>query len=126
MDELEEIRRRKLKKMLKEHFPDEPIILSDENFDKVINRYQLVLVDFWAPWCLPCKIVAPILEEFAKKYRGKIVIGKLDVDRNPITASKFGIFSIPTLILFRNGKAVQRIVGAVPKEHIESIVKPYL
>ena len=79
----------------------------------------IVLVDCWAPWCAPCKMVAPILDELAAKYAGDVRIAKLNIDENPITASQYDIRNIPTMILFRKGKLVDRLVGALPKEEIE-------
>ncbi|MCL6442675.1 MAG: thioredoxin [Alicyclobacillus sp.] len=89
--------------------------VTDATFTEFIHGDKPVLVDFWATWCGPCKMMAPVLEEVAGEFSGKIAVGKLDVDQNPITAREYGIMSIPTLILFRNGKAVKQIVGYQPK-----------
>ena len=95
----------------------EPITtLTDATFDEVIGSSEKpILVDFWAAWCGPCKMIAPILEEFAAEQSEKFVIGKLDVDVNVATATKFSVMSIPTLLLFKNGEVVARLVGAKPK-----------
>lgn len=94
-----------------------PIIITDANFaDEVGNSKMPVLVDFWATWCPPCKMIAPSIEAMAKEMSGKAKIGKLDVDSNPVTASKFHVQSIPTLIIFKDGREVDRIVGAQSKE----------
>ena len=85
-----------------------------------------VLVDFWAPWCGPCRIVAPVVEEIAKDYQGKVKVVKLNTDENQLVASNYGIRSIPTLGIFMNGKVVDGIVGAVPKQHITEKLKPYM
>ncbi|HKQ32388.1 MAG TPA: thioredoxin [Thermodesulfobacteriota bacterium] len=99
------------------------IELSDTNFDaEVIKSDVPVLVDFWAPWCGPCRAIAPSVEEISSTYQGKIKVGKLNVDENQQTTMKFGIRSIPTLIVFKGGKAVEQIIGAVPKGEIERVV----
>lgn len=99
------------------------IELSDSNFDtEVIKSETPVLVDFWAPWCGPCRAIAPIVEEISSSYQGKLKVGKLNVDENQQTTMKFGIRSIPTLIVFKGGKAVEQIIGAVPKGEIERVV----
>ena len=91
------------------------IVITDATFDQVINGDQPVLVDFWAEWCGPCKMIGPIVEELAGEYEGKAVIGKLNVDENPNTAIRFGVRSIPTLLVFKGGQVVDKQVGAVPK-----------
>lgn len=103
------------------------LILSDANFDKEVGQSELpILVDFWAPWCGPCQILSPIVEKIAEEYKGKCKVAKINVDDNPNTAIKFGIRSIPTLILFKDGRMVDKIVGAVPKEVIETMIKKAL
>ncbi|MCX6149385.1 MAG: thioredoxin [Ignavibacteriales bacterium] len=93
-----------------------PIHFSDDNFEKeVLQSTQLVVVDFWAEWCGPCKMIAPIIEELANEYDGKIKVGKLDVDSNQQTAIKYGVRSIPTILFLKGGKVVDSIIGAVPK-----------
>jgi len=105
--------------------PSEPVTLTDENFDGFISSNKLVVVDFWAEWCAPCRMLAPVIEELAKEYAGKIIFGKLNVDENPTTAAKFGIMSIPTLIVFKNGQPVDVIIGAMPKKQIEARLNRY-
>ena len=103
------------------------IELSDSTFEsEVVNSDVPVLVDFWAPWCGPCRAVAPIVEEISSSYEGKIKVGKMNVDENQSTTMKFGIRSIPTIIMFKGGEAVDQIIGAVPKGEIERVVEKSL
>ena len=96
-----------------------PITLTDDNFEQeVIKSDKPVLIDFWAVWCGPCKIIAPYIEELSNEYEGKVKIGKLDVDVNQQTSIKFGVRSIPTLLIFKDGKVKDTIIGAVPKAQI--------
>lgn len=97
-----------------------PITVDDSNFDQnVLQAKTLVLVDFWADWCGPCRMVAPIVEELAGEYEGRISFAKLDVDRNPKTASKYGIMSIPTLLIFKDGNPISNIVGFRSKAELK-------
>lgn len=95
-----------------------PEAVTDANFDQFISSPKPVLVDFWATWCPPCRAIAPALEQLAAEANGRYVIGKLDVDQNQKTAAKFQIEGIPTLLIFKNGKLVDRLVGAHPKQTI--------
>ncbi len=105
----------------------EVIHLTDANFDKEVMESSLpTLTDFWAAWCGPCKMIAPIVEQLAQEYGGKMKVTKLDVDQNPTVATRFGVMSIPTLILFKNGQPVERIVGYMPKEKLLERLKPHL
>ncbi|MHB8419480.1 MAG: thioredoxin [Myxococcales bacterium] len=101
--------------------------LSDDNFKKeVLEADKPVLVDFWATWCMPCKAIAPVVEELAKSYSGKVKVGKMDIDHHQATPQSFGIRSIPTLLVFKGGKVVDQIVGAVPKGKIEDALRKAL
>ena len=103
------------------------VILTDENFqDQVTQSSQPVLVDFWAPWCGPCQTMNPVLQNLAEEYQGKVSVGKVNVDEQPILAGQFGIQSIPTLLVFQNGKVVDTMVGAVPKKAITDTLNSVL
>ncbi|MGF3572903.1 MAG: thioredoxin [Candidatus Bathyarchaeia archaeon] len=130
-DELRRIKERKMKELLKEFgerkaMNGEVIHITDSNFSKVVGENSLVLVDFFADWCMPCRMMAPIVEELAKEYAGKVLVGKINVDENPATADQFQVFSIPTLVIMKSGEEVDRIVGFVPKSQIEARLKKYL
>ena len=100
------------------------IELTDANFEEmVINSDKPVLVDFWAVWCGPCRMVGPVVEELAKELDGQAIVGKLDVDKNRETAGTYGVMSIPTLLIFKDGKVVDKQVGAVPKSVLEGKLK---
>jgi len=97
----------------------EPIVLTDDNFSReVIESDVPVLVDFWAAWCGPCRMIAPLVEELSGEYAGRVKVGKLDVDSAQKTAAEFGIRSIPTLLIFNGGKIADQLIGAVPKQQI--------
>jgi thioredoxin 1 len=104
----------------------EPLNLDDSNFAQTINKYPLLLVDFWAPWCGPCRMMSPIIDQVGKEYIGKLVVGKVNVDENPNISGQFGISSIPTLILFKRGQVVNNIIGSVSKSRIDETVKMHL
>ncbi len=104
-----------------------PIEITDANFQKeVLESSVPVLVDFWAVWCGPCKMIAPVVEEIAGEYDGKLKVGKVDVDNNPEVPLKFGIRSIPTLMIFKGGKVVEQIIGAVPKRNLLDKLTPHI
>jgi len=135
MDELEEIKKRKLEQLKKqymsggkdmdENLPDTPLKITDADIEDNIKKYETIVIDCWAPWCGPCRMVHPIIEELAKEMHGKIVFGKLNVDENPMTSAKHQIMSIPTLLVFKNGNLVDRIVGAMPKETLKERIEKF-
>jgi thioredoxin 1 len=100
--------------------------VTDQNFQDVTGAAGLSMVDFWAVWCGPCRIVAPIVEQLADEYAGKVTVGKLDVDNNQRTATQFNVRSIPTILFFKEGKVVDQVIGAVPRAALESKIKQHL
>jgi thioredoxin 1 len=132
-DELEAIKHKKLAELQKEATTkammssiSEPIVLTDSNFASEVTKYPIMLVDFWAPWCGPCRMVSPIIEQLSREYSGRVAFGKVNVDENQRIAASFGIQSIPTLMIFKGSKAVDVIIGAMPKGQIEMKLKQQL
>jgi thioredoxin 1 len=132
-DELEAIKQKKMAELQRAAAAKaalsaiaQPVHLTDANFAAEVARYPLILVDFWAPWCGPCRMVAPVIDQLAKEYSGRVVFGKLNVDESPQVAGSFGVQSIPTMMVFRGGKAVDVMVGAMPKGAIETKLKQQL
>jgi thioredoxin 1 len=132
-DELEAIKNKKLAELQKEAATKatmssitEPIVLSDSNFASEVTKYPIMLVDFWAAWCGPCRMVSPIIEQLSREYSGRVAFGKVNVDENQRIAASFGIQSIPTLMIFKGSKAVDVIIGAMPKAQIEMKLKQQL
>lgn len=103
-----------------------PIELSDADFHKVVKQHPVMVVDFWAPWCGPCRVVSPVLEELSSEMAGKATFGKVNVDDNPAVASEFGVQGIPTIMIFKDGEPVDGLVGAAPKAVIEARIRPYV
>jgi len=131
VDELDKIRKRKLKELEEKYLGkkgviDKPIQVTDQTFEDTIRKYPVIVVDFWAQWCPPCHMVAPVIEELAKDYSGKVVFSKLNVGENRITAAKYGIMAVPTLLIFKNGKLMDQVTGALPRQHLEQRIKNIL
>jgi thioredoxin 1 len=129
--ELERIRANKMKELtakMREEKPlgNTPIVIDDEHFDETVKKHSLMLIDCWADWCGPCRMIAPTVEELARDYAGRVTVGKLNIDDNPQTAERFGVMSIPTLLIMKNGVEVDRVIGAVPKQSIEERLKKHL
>ena len=132
-DELEAIKNKKLAELQKEADTKammssitEPLVLTDSNFASEVTKYPIMLVDFWAPWCGPCRMVSPIVEQLSREYSGRVAFGKVNVDENQRIATSFGIQSIPTLMIFKGSKAVDVMVGAMPKAQVEMKLKQQL
>jgi len=132
-DELEAIKQKKLAELQKAASAKAmmssltaPVTLTDANFKSGIAKYPILLVDFWAPWCGPCRIVSPIIEQLARDYSGRVAFGKVNVDENQMIAASYGIQSIPTMMIFKGGKAVDTMIGALPKAQIEVKLKQQL
>ncbi len=137
MDELEKIRQKKLKELMSKFSPEKsgksggkamakPVELNEKNFREIMSNNENVVVDFWAEWCAPCRMVSPVIEELAKEYAGRVVFAKLNTDKNQDIASKFGISAIPTLIYFKRGRPVESIVGAMPKSELKKWIEKNL
>jgi len=135
MNELDEIREKKLEQLriqyikggknMEENMPNTALPITDADIDEHIKKYQTIVIDCWAPWCAPCRMIEPIIEELAKEMQGKIVFGRLNVDENQATASKYRIMSIPSLLVFKNGELADVIIGAMPKENLKPKLEQY-
>lgn len=130
MDEIDEIRQRKMeilkKELGKRGQPGSPVEITDAAFDEFIAKYNLAVVDCWAQWCGPCRILSPVIDELASELQGKVVFGKLNVDHNRSAAVRFAITGIPALLVFKNGTLVDKIIGAVPKQRIIQRLQPLM
>jgi thioredoxin 1 len=134
-EELERIKQKKLRELLRasdassnssQAYQSTPIIVTDATFQLTIQQHALVVVDCWAIWCAPCRMIAPVIESLAQEYTGKIVFAKLDVDQNPQISLHYQIQSIPTLLVFKHGRLVDRIIGALPRQLLEPRIIRYL
>ena len=135
MDELDEIKKKKMEKMMKDmnkptapsiELPDKPVIVTDATIESMASAYPLFILDCWAEWCGPCRMIGPIIEQLAVEMKGRAVFGKLNVDQNMQTANKYRISAIPTLMIFKDGKLIDKLVGAYPKPALEAKLQKYL
>jgi len=134
--ELEQLRERKMNQLkekyldggnkMEENMPNTPLTISDNDIDATIKKYPTLVVDCWAPWCGPCRMVGPVIEELASEMQGKITFAKLNVDENPQTSQRHQIMSIPTLLIFKNGTLVDKLIGAYPKPQLMQRLQPYI
>lgn len=106
--------------------PGKPVQATDATFDSIVSQYGLVVVDMWAPWCGPCRMLAPVIEQLAQEMKGRVVFAKVNTDENPMTAMKYRIMSIPTLLLFKNGALADRAVGALPADMLKDWIERHL
>jgi thioredoxin 1 len=133
--EIDEIRQKKMAAMMQNasasksggsSLPETPVVVSDSDFEEFIKKYPKVVVDCWAPWCGPCRMLSPTIDTLAKDHKGKVVYGKLNTDDNIATAGKFRIMSIPTLLFFKNGQLVDKMIGAAPRAVVEQNINKAL
>jgi len=132
--EFEAIRERKLRDLMteidrakdKDNWPENPVEITDSTFKSLVQQYDVLVVDCWAPWCGPCKMIAPVIEALAGDYKGKVVFGKLNTDENMAITTMFNIMSIPTILFFKNGELIDNLIGAVPRQFIEEKLQKLL
>lgn len=122
---LAELEREERRKTMLVDDPDFPIVLTTSNFDEAVKKYPFLVVDCWAEWCAPCLMVHPIIENLAKKYRGEMAFAKLNIDQNREIAERFRIMSIPTLLVFKDEKNIDAIIGAMPQQALEERIRMY-
>ena len=133
-DNIDQIREKMLREMMtpnnsngdKAPVNTKPIELNDRTFTGEVAKHDLMVVDFWAPWCGPCQYVSPIVEELARDYAGKVAFGKLNVDDNPMVSTQFRVMSIPTIMFFKKGRLVDMQIGAVPKQFLDQKIKKHV
>jgi len=135
LDELEEIKRKKMEQMKKDmnasakpfvELPDKPVVVTDTTIDAAASQYPIFILDCWAEWCGPCRTIGPIIEQLATEMKGKVVFGKLNIDENMQTANKYRISAIPTLMIFKDGKLIDKLVGAYPKPALAAKIQKFL
>ena len=133
-DNIDQIREKMLREMMtsnnsngdKAPVNTKPMELNDRTFTGEVAKHDLMVVDFWAPWCGPCQYVSPIVEELARDYAGKVAFGKLNVDDNPMVSTQFRVMSIPTIMFFKKGRLVDMQIGAVPKQFLDQKIKKHM
>ena len=111
---------------MSEEWPDEPVEVTDDNLDEFVDKYDVAAIDCWAAWCGPCKMMDPVIENLAEEMHGEVAFGKLNVDENKAKSSEFGITSIPTVLIFKNGEIVDKPIGAMPKDALKQKLNEYL
>ena len=134
MTEIDSIKKKMIERMKndidnsnsKKAWPKTPLKATDQTIDELAKQYSLLVVDVWAPWCGPCRMVGPIIEDLANKMQGKVVFAKLNTDENPSTSMKYRIMSIPTILLFKNGKLADQTVGAMPSNMLQDWIEKYI
>lgn len=131
MEEVDRIKKKMMEEIMarskKENgWPEAPVHVGDSNFKDFVSNYDVAVIDCWAPWCGPCRVIGPVIEELSKELKGKVAFGKLNTDDNQRTAMSYNIYAIPTLLVFKSGQMVDQIVGAFPKEQIKQRIRPYL
>ena len=133
--ELEQIRQKKMVELIEKAnegkapgngFPEAPVVVTDSNFDEFVKKYPKVVIDCWAPWCGPCRMLSPTVDAMAKDYKGKVVFGKLNTDDNFGVSGKYRVMSIPTLLFFKDGKLVDQMVGAAPRSMLDQQMRKAL
>ena len=134
-NEIEELRKKKFEQLkvkymnggnkMEENMPNTPLTITDADIEENIKKFDTMVIDCWAPWCGPCRIVGPIIDELAKEMQGQVVFGKLNVDENQQTSMKYQIMAIPTLLVFKNGKLTDKLVGAHQKEELKKKLETY-
>ncbi len=128
-EELEKLKKEKMKKIMKKksksEFPNHPLEVTDSNFQEIVERYPLVVIDFWAGWCSACKPMSPLIERLAEKYAGEVVFGKLNIDKNSRVPNKFQVGSIPTFLFIKNESPIDKVVGAVSPKIFEQKLRKY-
>ena len=126
-NELEAIRKKKMEElMMSAEWPDGPQEVTDQNFEEFVSKYNVVLIDCWAPWCAPCRMLGPVIDELSGELKGKVAFGKLNTDENRDVPMKYGISGIPTMLFFVGGEHVDTAVGALPKANIEQMLNSLL
>jgi thioredoxin 1 len=131
MDETEKIKKKMMEDIMADSsksngWPDAPVEVGDSNFNDFVDKYPIAVIDCWTPWCGPCRMIAPVIEELSQEMTGQVAFGKLNTDENQGTARNFNIYAIPTLLVFKGGQMVDQIVGALPKEQLKQRLDKYV